>query len=70
MGGVSKRDFCVVWKERVCWKEVISIKLKRGCSEFFFFTSNQRKKDLDLYGDSLVLVNDISTHYRFCEVLN
>lgn len=56
MGGVSKRDFCVVWKERVCWKEVISIKLKSGCSEFFFFffTSNQRKKDLDLYGDSLV----------------
>lgn len=55
--------------KKVCWKEVISIKLKRGCSDFFF-TSNQRKKDLDLYGDSLVLVNNISTHYRFCEVLN
>lgn len=71
MGGVSKRDFCVVWKGRVCWKEVISIKLRKGCNEFFFFfTSNQSKKNLDFYGDSVMLVNYISTHYRFCEVLN
>lgn len=67
MGGVSKTDFCVVWKERVFWKEVISIKLKSGCSEIFF-TSNQSKKNLDLYGDSLVLANDISTHYRSLEL--
>lgn len=67
MGGVSKTDFCVVWKERVCWKEVMSIKLKKGCSEIFF-TSNQSKKNLDLYGASLVLVNDISTHYRSLEL--
>lgn len=37
MGGVSKRDFYVVWKGRVFWKEVISIKLRKGCNEFFFF---------------------------------